>query len=326
MEKHPLEDLSEIYLSEQSISKSTIKSYRICFKYFFLYLKKNEILIAKTSDVIKFRESLRNQGYSTYYIYIYMSTLRGFYRYLRMNQLRFNLDPSYLYDIMTMIKNEKIKPRVKKPLLSLDEAKHVITHMQITRQKIYDYRNYAIICLMLTAGLSPYEIIHLKLEDYQVIDEKAVLIIKKGRSQKEFIIYLSKGCIRALDDYLSKRKKKDNPYLFISQNQTTKEGHLSRTFFYAQFGKIMGKCGLENRGITAHSLRHTSAYLNLLRGDTIESTKKLLRHESILSTLVYQAYIDQMKDTTEEKIEAFILNEEVNNFLEDSFYTDFFIT
>jgi len=225
-----------------------------------------------------------------------------------------------------MIKNEKIKPRVKKPLFSLGEAKHVITHLKMTRQKIYDYRNYAIICLMLTAGLSPYEIIHLKLVDYQVIEDKKVLIIKKGRSQKEFIIYLSKGCTGALDDYLSKRKKKDNPYLFISQNQTTKEGHLSRTFFYAQFGKIMEKCGLENRGITAHSLRHTSAYLNLLRGDTIESTKKLLRHESILSTLVYQAYIDHMNDMTEEKIEAFILNEEVNNFLEDPFYTDFFIT
>jgi len=320
---HPLEDLSEHFLSDQNYSKSTIKTYRICYKYYLIYLKENDILFAKTSDVIRFRESLRSVDHSTYYIYIYMSALKSLYCYLRMNQPRFNLPTKYAYDIMIPIKNERIKRHVKKPLLTRVEARHLITHTKMTRKIIYDYRNYAMICLMITAGLSPYEIIHLKREDYQVMDEKYVLIIKKRGSHQEDTVNLSKGVVEALNDYLLRRKKL-NPYLFISQNHTTKEGHLSRTFFYYMFEKVLKKCGLEHTGITPHCLRHTAAHLNLLRGGTIETTKQLLRHVDISSTIIYQDYIDKMKDHTEEAIESFILKEDPNAYGDDDFFDHFF--
>lgn len=323
MDKHPLEDLSERYLYEQNLSKSTIKTYRICFKYYVLYLKDNDILYAKTSDVIRFRESLRSLGHSTYYIYIYLCALKGLYRYLRINQQNFNLEVEYAYDIMIPIKNEKIKRHVNKPLLTLEEARQLIIHTKMTRKIIYDYRNYAIICLMITAGLSPYEIIHLKRDDYQMKDEKVVLTIKKRGTNQEDIVYLSKGCIEAINDYL-KRRKKDNPYLFISQNQTTPEGHLSRTFFYYMFKKVLIKCGLEHTRITPHCLRHTAAHFNLLRGGSIESTKQLLRHVDIASTLIYQEHIEQMKDRNVEAIESFILKEDSYNLCDD-FYDDYFV-
>lgn len=40
MTKHHLEDLTEIHLSEKNISASTIKSYKIVFKKYIQYLKK----------------------------------------------------------------------------------------------------------------------------------------------------------------------------------------------------------------------------------------------------------------------------------------------
>ena len=99
------------FLSDQNLSKSTIKSYKICYKYYVNYLKKHDIIIAKTSDVIKFRESLRACGHSTYYIYLYISALRSLYRYLRIHQKKLNLSSAYTYDIMVPIKNEKIKKK-----------------------------------------------------------------------------------------------------------------------------------------------------------------------------------------------------------------------
>lgn len=81
-------------------------------------------------------------------------------------------------------------------------------------------------------------------------------------------------------------------------------------FFYYVFRRVIKKCGLDYTGITPHSLRHTAAYLNLLRGGTIESTKKLLRHVDISSTLVYKDYIDKMNDDSEGAIEAFIFSED----------------
>ena len=319
MDKHPLEDLSERFLSEQELSRSTVKSYRIAFKYFVKYLKENDILYAKTQDVISYREYRRDLGYSTYDIYISICALRGLYRYLRINYIRLNLSDKYAYDIMAPIKNEKIKRQVKKRYLSLDETRQLLLHTKMNRKIIYHYRDYAIVCLMVTCGLSPYEIIHLKKEEYQIIGGKHVLMIKKrGRVHKD-IVLLSKGASEALDDYLKKRKK-INPYLFISQNQTTPEGHLSNTFFYQRFPIILRRCGLEHTGITPHSLRHTAALLNLSRGASIESTQKLLRHANIHSTLVYKEYIDKMNDHTEEAIESYILKEDSAT---DDFLFDF---
>ena len=37
MDKHPLKELSERFLSEQNLSKVTIKNYRICYKYYIRY-------------------------------------------------------------------------------------------------------------------------------------------------------------------------------------------------------------------------------------------------------------------------------------------------
>lgn len=319
MSKHPLESLSEHFLSEQDLSINTIKSYRFCYKYYVAYLKEHDILHAKTSDVIKYREYRRSLGYSTYDIHIHMSALRSLYRYLRINQVRFQLPDTYQYNIMNPIKSEKIKRQVKKPILTLEQTRHLLHHTKMNRKIIYHYRDYAIISLMVTCGLSPYDIIHLKKEDYQMVDGRHVLLIKKRKRDQTDMILLSKGVIEALDDYLKKRKK-NNPYLFISQNQTTPEGHLSRTFFYQRFPDILRRCGLEDTKITPHALRHTAAHLNLLRGASIESTQKLLRHANIHSTLVYKEYIDKMNDHTEEAIESYILKEDSAT---DDFLFDF---
>ncbi|MDY0277900.1 MAG: tyrosine-type recombinase/integrase [Acholeplasma sp.] len=319
MDSHPLIDLSEHFLSLQNLSKSTIKSYRICFKYYIKYLDEHDILYATTGDVIRFRDTLRRIGHSTYYIHTFISALKGLYRYLRIHQHIEHLDTHYAYDIMVQIKHEKITRHVSKTPLTLIEARQLLTHMKVTRKLIYDYRNYAIVCLMLTAGLSGHDIIHLKLTDYQIIEDKPALIIKRRRSEQTDIVYLSGGTTEAINDYLSKRHKK-NPYLFISQNQTTDAGHLSRTFFYDMSKRVFKQCGIKEKHITPHVLRHTAAHLNLLRGASVESTKRLLRHVNIESTLIYQDYIKKMNDHTEESIESYILNESPNNLGEYHFW------
>src|SRR5690554_7847702 len=109
------------------------------------------------------------------------------------------------------LKMKKIKPFVKKPVLTLSEVKYLLNATKNNRKNIYDYRNYAIICLMLTAALSPFEVIHLKVTDYKIIKDKRVLIILKKHHRNPDIIQLSKGVIDAINDYLVLRKS-DNHY------------------------------------------------------------------------------------------------------------------
>ncbi len=87
-------------------------------------------------------------------------------------------------------------------------------------------------------------------------------------------------------------------------------------FFVDRFPKILKACGLDYLNITPHALRHTAAMFNLLRGGSLEATRQLMRHETIQSTLVYQEHLERIKDDSEDQIEAFILKEEEEHYLD----------
>ena len=309
MIKHPLEDLTKFYLSHKNFSKSTIKSYQICFRAFIHYLKEENILYAKTHNIILFREYLRDKGYSTYYIHIHLSALKGFYHYLSKNYQRLNLSDVYAYKITLSIKDEKIKHILRKPVLTKDQAKHLLDFTKKNRKYIWDYRNFAIIYVMLTSGLRMDEVIHAKVKDLENQDGKMVLRIKSKDYLKESITYLSEGAKKALNEYLRLRKD-HNPYLFIAHKNASPNLHLADMFFRTMFHQLINQCGLNGLGITPHSLRHTAALFNLERGASTLDTKMLLRHESISSTMIYQDYLDQLRDDSEYQIDEFILREE----------------
>ena len=303
---HPLEGLSEGYLLNQNYSSSTIKSYKIAYKYYIKYLKENQIEYAKTSDVIDYREKRRTLGFSSHYIYIDICALKGLYRYLKLNQKRLDFPVEYAHDIMGPVKNEPIKARISKPILTTQQAAHLILHTKTIRKSIWHYRDHAIVYLMITSGLRSIEIIHAKREDYQVVDGQRILYIQINgqRSNREFV-KIAPGAKEAIDDYLNKRMD-DNPYLFITTKHVSPKGHLSRTFFKDMFARVLKECGLDGKGITPHCLRHTTAVLNLLRGGSLEQTRQLLRHVDIQSTLVYANHIERMKEDSEYQIEKFI--------------------
>lgn len=308
MKTHPLEALSEQYLSEKKLSPSSLKSYRISFKHFIQYLKEHDILYPKTSDVIKYREHKRDIGCSTYYIHVHICALRGLYKYLSLNQKRLSLPEVYAHDIMGPIKGEQIKRQMTKPVLTIEEARHLILFTKEQRQFIWHYRNHAIISLMLTSGLSVHQVVHAKRADFVLEAGTYVLYIERKGAKNKDRIKPSKGTTLAILDYLTKRKD-DNPYLFWGHNPK-KNQHLNRMFFYQMFHRVLKDTGLAYTGITPHSLRHSAALFNLERGGSIEQTKAMLGHVSIKSTLVYQAYLDRLKNDSEQQIESMLIHED----------------
>jgi len=313
MKQHPLEALCEQYLYDQNFTRATLKSYRIVFKYYIIYLKENNISYAKTSDIIKYRENLRNLGYSTHYIHIHVCALRGLYRYLRINQKRFELPIQYAYDVMIPIKNERIHYHINKPILTLEQAKHLILHTKKMRKSIWHYRDHAIIFLMITTGLRRIEVIQAKREDYQKVNGKRILYIgEKENHKRDQFVHITPGVESAIDAYLNKRKD-HNPYLFVTTKNVSPKQCLSRTFFRYMFKRVLKDCGLDGLGITPHALRHTAGMMNLLRGGSVEATKCMLRHANIQSTYIYQDYLNRLNSHTELEIENYILKEEASN-------------
>jgi len=313
METHELQDLSEIYLSQRNIASETKRAYRIAYKHYINYLKDHEITYAKTSDVISYRDHKRMFGHSSHYIYIQICALKGLYRYLKNNQDHLNISSVYLYDVLKAIKNENIKHHIKKPVLSLEQARHLILHTKKIRKSIWHYRDHAIIYLMLTTALRTYEVIHAKREDYQMLNGSRVLYVRqKNENLSDEFVNIPPGLERAIEDYLNKRKD-DLPYLFVTTKNTSPKGHLAPTFFSDMFKRVLKACGLDGLGITPHCLRHSAAIMNLLRGGSLEATKSLLRHKDIQSTLVYKDYLDRLDNDSEIEIDKFILKEEANH-------------
>lgn len=310
MNTNLLQKAMERFIKDSEYSKATVKSYRIAFKYYLVYLDEHQIVKAKTSDVIQYREQLRERGYSTHYIYIHMSALKALYRYLRIHYQRLGLEENDVYDIMTPIKNEKIKNRIHKRVLTLSQAKQLILKTRENRHYVWQYRDHAMVFLMITSGVRSIEVIHALREDLKLKEGQLVLYINKpGKKRYEEYIKISNGVKVALEEYLNLRDD-DNPYLFISHKQVSPELHLSRTFFRHMFRTLLKDAGFDNREFTPHSLRHTTATLNLIRGASLEQTKSLLRHTSIESTKIYEERIKRLNDDTEREIEEYILREE----------------
>ena len=301
----------EAYLAEKDITKGTLDLYRTILKQYTSYLTTHRVLHAKTRDVVNYLAWKKDQGYSTRWMYNQISAIKGFYRYLKRNQTRLGLPVEYAHDITESIKNVRIKKGLSKPVLTIEQAKHIILTTKDSRKHIWHYRDHALVYLMITTGLRSVELRRARRKDLKTINNQPVLYVQgKGRRLADDFVKIPPGVEAAIKDYLERRKDK-NPYLFVSHSYHTDKPYLSRTFFVRMIKRVLKDSGLENTGITTHSLRHTAATLNLLRGGSLESTKKLMRHQSLATTLIYAHHIERINDDSENQVERYILNEEV---------------
>ncbi|QWB95460.1 site-specific integrase [Mycoplasmatota bacterium] len=308
IEKHPLEDLHKQYLKETHYSKETNQLYDLILNQFINYLKTKNITYARTLDILAYRQHLRDRGYSTNWIYNQIAAIKSFYKYLRTNYKRLGLDDTYLYDIMATIKNSKTKTLISKNVMTPQQAKTMILWTKEHRSEIWEYRNFAIIYLMITTGLRSIEIRRAKKQDLIIKNNLWILYIReKENDSKLKYVKITKSVKEAIDAYLDLRTD-TNPYLFISHSRKANTPRLSRHMITWMFKDILKKCGLGESGLTPHALRHAAATFNLMRGGSVESTKQLLRHAHINTTLIYVEHIERLKDDTENEIESFILN------------------
>ena len=310
MNTHPLESLIKQYLAEKDITRGTWELYNTVLMQYTLYLKEHQIMYAKTCDVVNYREYKRNQEYSVRWIYHQISAIKGLYKYLSLNHDRLALPVEYAYDITEAIKNEQIKNSVSKRILTALQAKHLILCTKNNRKYIWHYRDHAMIYLMITSGLRSVEIRRARRKDLRLVNDQLILYVQgKGRKSSDEFVKISNGVKEAISDYLNKRKDK-NPYLFISHSNHSDIPYLSRTFFIGMFKRVLKESNLEETKITPHSLRHTAATLNLLRGGSLEATRQFMRHSNMSSTLIYAHNINKMTDDSENQIESYILGEE----------------
>lgn len=208
------------------------------------------------------------------------SSIRAFFRYLSVQQKL--LDENPMQELETP-KKKKAQPKY----LTLEESLQLLSAVDGP----YKERDYCILTLFLNCGLRLAELVSI---DYTDIKDNNTLVVT-GKGNKERTVYLNEACIRAIKQYMAVRpvdkvKQKDKSALFLSSRY---QRISPKTVQHMVYG-YLDKCGLGDRGLSVHKLRHTAATLMYQHGHVdVLVLKEILGHENLGTTEIYTHLVDE---------------------------------
>ena len=146
-------------------------------------------------------------------------------------------------------------------------------------------RNYAIVQLMLQAGLRVGEVAALRIADLTMSERSGSVHIRHGKGLKARDVPLNASARRALKQYLEEcRPPGKDAALFVSSRDTA----MPVRTIQAVMASLARRACLKRTAVSAHTLRHTFAlgYLRDNPGKLVELAS-LLGHYSLDTTTMY---------------------------------------
>ncbi|MHC4464050.1 MAG: tyrosine-type recombinase/integrase, partial [Planctomycetota bacterium] len=163
-------------------------------------------------------------------------------------------------------------------------------------------RDRALILVLLRTGMRIGEVLRLNVRDLDV-SERKIHIYEGEKNCLGRVVYISDDALMALKLWLSKRKPKRD-YLFYG----LRHKHLGYTQARNIFMRYIEDAGLQHKGYTIHSLRHTFASELLNAGMRLECLQLLLGHREIEMTRRYARLTDKSRE--EEYCRAMVIIEQ----------------
>lgn len=285
----------------KGLSPRTVEAYYIDLKLFFRFMlqKKNNNIDNATIDTVDISnislEFLSHVKQTDILDFLYfvtdkrensiaarsrkISSLRSYYKYLtsKTNQLKENPAEN--------IEMPAAKKRLPK-YLSLEQSIELLQNVNTS----FTERDFCILTLFLNCGMRLSELAGIDISD---INQDTLRIIGKGN--KERIVYLNDGCLRAVDDYIKVRNTivspTIEPAMFISK-------HTKKRMSTRRIEQVVEEClqlsGLSKLGFSTHKLRHTAATLLYRSGNAdMLALKEILGHEHVSTTEIYTHISDE---------------------------------
>jgi site-specific recombinase XerD len=263
----------------------------------------------ETTELIRYRRTLKRKNYSAHTVKSYVSILDQFMRWLTVSLpevtrkeiglyvdhfLRKRRTPKTITCHLQTIRlffdylmNEErllmVNPVTR---ISLRLPKPLPRHLkddQVTRffGIITDLRDRAMFMLMLRCGLRVEEVAHLTVDAIEY--GRRQVFVFHGKGAKDRVVYLSEDARSALLSYLGKRSSKAKG-LFLVQKGPMRGKPLSVRGIQKRIEYYSKKIGLN---VSCHQLRHTMA-TQLLNADAdLATIQDLLGHGQITTTQRY---------------------------------------
>jgi integrase/recombinase XerD len=262
---------------EKGLAANTLESYERDLRKFreFLKSKERDSGLFKRPDIIDFLEDLRNNGYSISSICRFISSIRGFCKYLLIEHV-IHEDPS---ETLQMPKRWERLPKA----LTLSAVKSLFKSGQSSQEvKPTLMRDYVMLELLYSSGMRVSELVSLRLEDVN-LEGGFMRILGKG--SKERVVPVNVRALGILKGYIMNQrhkilKNRQSSYLFISGRGKP----LTRQRFWQSLKGFGKKTGMN---ISPHTLRHSFATHLLEGGADLRSVQKMLGHSDISTTQIY---------------------------------------
>lgn len=144
-------------------------------------------------------------------------------------------------------------------------------------------RDRAIFRVMVNAGLRVGEVIELKVDDIQEVQNSALTRLRvRGKGEKERMVWLTSETMHEVQKWLQERPASHEAYIFLNQ-------HSRRLSVAGVQYRLKQYCEQAEVKLTCHQLRHTFARRLAEQKMPIDSLAKLLGHNDLRTT---QGYID----------------------------------
>jgi site-specific recombinase XerD len=268
---------------------STLKGSSHAVSYFLIFyagLGKRQLQEIVSGDIEAFVEHEQDRGLKVTTVRTRLNHLWAF--------LRFLIDQDI---IDGRILRRKIKMRVPEFLPRAIAPGDVRKFLGA----IKEIRDRALILVLLRTGMRIGELLNLNMKDLDVRERK-IHIYEGEKNCLGRVVYLSDDALMALKLWLGKRDK-GKEYLFYGLRS-----HLCYTSARNIFTQYLREAGLQHKGYTMHSLRHTFASELLNAGMRLECLQLLLGHRDIEMTRRYARLTDKSRE--EEYFRAMVIIEQ----------------
>lgn len=274
-------------------SQKTIYTYTKAIKQFFLYLQANGISRPEREDIVAYRDYLKEDHKPTT-VQSYLAAVKLFFQWTERE--------GYYPNVADRVKGARIDTEHKKDYLTTKQVNKLLG--AIDRTTLKGKRDYALLALMVTTGLRTISVINANVEDIRAAGDATALFYRgKGHEEKATYVKLAEPVEAAIREYLTARGKTEGREpLFSSVANRNNGGRMTTRSISRVAKESLIEVNLKSDRLTAHSLRHTAATLNLLNGGTVEETQQLLDHANINTTLIYSHALERAKNNSEQRI------------------------
>ena len=288
------------YLRCVDAKESTRATYRKVLDSFAQWVEGTDCAFFELTqaDIIAYKDSLLKENKSAMTVNLYLSTIRGFYKWLAAEGICDNIAQN-VGSVRTNkstfrrmhLENEQGAELLTEAYLpkSVTGVNSGVTQKLRDNENIISLRNYAMLNLMLRTGLRTIEVSRADVGDITFKRERRVLKVwGKGHAEKDDFVVLTDEAWIPIEQYLQERGDcKPQEPLFATHGLGHNGGRMSTRSIQDICKKNLRAIGLDGHEYSAHSLRHTTGTQILKNGGSMMDVQQVLRHTSPSTSQIY---------------------------------------